>query len=119
LPGRARGATAGDAAGGAEKAAAVDRGSAPAPASDQVGASSAPAQGEAAAVEPQADGRREGRAPTVKKSLYTVSSLADLLSTIRYIAMDAESEKEWEQDDSPIPARCAPGSARAPRSSSR
>jgi hypothetical protein len=111
-------------AGGAEKAAAAStESSAPAPASDQVGASSAPAQGEPAA-EASSDAQADGAAKsatvtvektsavgkstepvTVKKSLYTVSSLADLLSTIRYIAMDAESEKQWEGDDSPVPAR--------------
>ena len=54
----------------------------------------------------QADGAEKAAAPaSLKKSLYAVSSLADLLSTIRWLALDAEAEKTWEQDDTTIPAQ--------------
>lgn len=98
-----------------DAAAASTEGSAPAPASDPVGAASAPAQGEPAA-DSSSEAHAGGAAKTVvvldvadgatlKKSLFTVSSLAELLTTIRWMASDAQYEKEWEQDDSPIPAR--------------
>jgi hypothetical protein len=63
-----------------------------------------PAEGSAV---PQADGAEKGvtTGGALKKSMYAVSDLASLLSTLRYLAMDAESEKTWEQDDSPVPAK--------------
>lgn len=43
--------------------------------------------------------------PTLAKSLYNVSALCDLLCSVRNMAMDAEAEKGWEGDDSPVPAK--------------
>lgn len=51
----------------------------------------------------------EGAATPVKekvaKSMYGVANLAGMLDSLRYITQDAEWEKEWEQDGSPVPAQ--------------
>lgn len=39
----------------------------------------------------------------VKKSIYQVSNLADVLSSIRYLCVDTQYESEWEKDGSKIP----------------
>jgi hypothetical protein len=90
--------------------AATTEASAPAPASDQVGASSAPAQGEAAASTesvPQADGAEKAATTTVKKSLYTVRELADVLTTVRYMAIGRRVREGVGEGRQPDPREAA------------
>lgn len=51
----------------------------------------------------EGDDLARAAAAPVTKSLYSIGTLADALATIRYLAMDAESEKQWEGDDSAVP----------------
>jgi hypothetical protein len=77
-------------------------GSADASTSDRTLTESAPVDG----AVPQADGADKSAKPAaLKKSMYAISDLASFLSGIRFLAMDAESEKMWEEDDSPVPAK--------------
>lgn len=41
---------------------------------------------------------------TLAKGMWSLSSFADLLQTVAYMAQDAEWEKEWERDGSTVPA---------------
>jgi len=41
----------------------------------------------------------------VKKGMYTISTLADLLTSIQYLAQDAEWERAYEGDSSDVPAK--------------
>jgi hypothetical protein len=45
------------------------------------------------------------RAEPVKKGMYTISTLADLLTSIQYLAQDAEWERAYEGDASDVPAK--------------
>ena len=52
----------------------------------------------------KAEGQGETQ-DTVKKGLYGVSRFADLLESLGYQVSSAQSESEWEGDNSPVPAR--------------
>lgn len=58
-------------------------------------AAAAPAEGEV--------GKAAGA--TIQKGMYGVSRFADLLTSLGYLTSDAEWEKDWEQDDSAVPAQ--------------
>jgi hypothetical protein len=65
------------------------------------------AVGGAPVVEAPADGAVTKTDDTagIKKGLYSVSRLAELLCTVGYLAEDAEYESQYEGDNSPIPAQ--------------
>jgi hypothetical protein len=52
-----------------------------------------------------AKGEGIGFAAPIQKGMYGVSRFADLLTSLGYLTSDAEWEKDWEQDDSPVPAQ--------------